>query len=62
MNRAFLIALVPPVLAALAYFALAAGFGVRLAYARMFGAALGAIAAIVLVNVYLRRRARAAEK
>jgi len=62
MNRAFLIVLVPPVLAALAYFVLAAGFGVRLAYARMLGAALGAIAAIAVVNYYLRRRTRAAGK
>ena len=62
MNRAFLIALVPPALAALAYFALAAGFGVRLAYARIFAAALGAIAAVAVVNYYMRRRARAAGK
>ena len=62
MNRAFLIALVPPVLAALAYLALAAGFGVRLAYARIIGAVITAALAFVVVNYYLRRRTRAAGK
>jgi len=62
MNRAFLIALVPPLLAALAYVVLAAGFGVRLAYVRIIGAVVVAAVAFVVVNHYLRRRTRAAGK
>ena len=62
MNRAFLIALVPPALVALAYFALAAGFGVHLELARVIGAAVGAVAAVFLVQYYTRRKTRPTRK
>ena len=62
MNRAYLIALVPPTLVVLAYFTLAAGFGVHLEYARIFGAGVGAVAAVFIVNHYTRRKARPTRK
>ena len=62
MNRGFLIALVPPILVAIVYLLAGAMLGWPLAYARILAAAVGAVAAVFIVNHYTRRKARPTRK
>lgn len=58
MNRAFLIILVPATLAATVYLAAAAYLGARLGFAPFLGAGGGFAAALVIVYLWRRRKAR----
>lgn len=59
MNRAFLIALVPAALVAMAYLAAASYLGVQLNTARLLIAVVGLLAVAGAIFWYRRRKARA---
>jgi UPF0716 family protein affecting phage T7 exclusion len=58
MNRAFLIILIPAAAVAAGYVFVIRSIGVELTYFRFIMAGLGFLAAIGLVQLYRRRRAR----
>lgn len=58
MNRAFLIIAIPAALVAAAYVAVARQMGVPLQPIRLVEALVGFLAAVVIVQLYLRRRSR----
>ncbi|MBI3669135.1 MAG: hypothetical protein HY237_05070 [Acidobacteria bacterium] len=58
MNRAFLVILVPAILVAAGYLAVTAYLGLRLSLARFLVAGGGFLAAVVIVRLYQRRKAR----
>jgi hypothetical protein len=58
MNRAFLIVLVPATLAAAAYVGVTAYLGAGLSVAPFLGAGGGFVAAVVIVHLWRRRKAR----
>ena len=58
MNRAFLIILVPAVLVAATFLAAVNYLGVRLSLVRLLLPGVGVAAAVAIVYVYRRRKAR----
>ena len=58
MNRAFLIVLVPAILVAAGYLAVISYLGLRLSFARFLVAGGGFLAAVLIVRLYQRRKAR----